>query len=448
MSKYNRIMWSEGMFLLPQHFQYQDEFHQRQLAEARHAQHPFQWGVQQIAFDEGALEQGTLRLTRLKLVFPDGAMIDAPQHDPLPPGRSLDDLARNGEVRIYAALRILEPWSPSYLDDEASRHGGRRYLQRFETRPDLNEGAPENELGTLELNATLLMEGDNLDGHVHCPIALLKRNAAGGFSLSSDDFMPPALHIDAVALPFDIANRLIGMLQARSEALSGRRRERADQVAEFGSSDVTLFWLLYTINRAYPQLSHLLAHPRLHPESLYRFMADLAASLSTFSMSHRLADIPDYDHANPAHSLLGLERMLRELLEIVVPNQYIPIPLEQTRPSYYVGRLNDARLKDADFYISVHADMPGAQILELVPRAFKVGSPEDIEVVVNTAMPGGTLTHAARLPSAIPVRLDNHYFALEPRGAVYERMMEAQAIAFYVPSGFRNLSIELMAVMK
>jgi predicted component of type VI protein secretion system len=27
-------MWSEGMFLLPQHFQYQDEFHQHQLAEA------------------------------------------------------------------------------------------------------------------------------------------------------------------------------------------------------------------------------------------------------------------------------------------------------------------------------------------------------------------------------------------------------------------------------
>ncbi|MCK0714555.1 type VI secretion system baseplate subunit TssK [Chromohalobacter sarecensis] len=448
MSKYNRIMWSEGMFLLPQHFQYQDEFHQRQLTELRHAQHPFQWGVQELAIDDGALDRGTLRLTRLKLVFPDGSMIDAPQHDPLPPGRSLDDLARNGEVKIYAALRALEPQSPSYLYNDAPRHGGRRFVQHFETRPDLNEGTVENELGTLELNVTLLMEGDSLDGFTHCPIALLKRNAAGGFRLDSDAFMPPALHLDAVSLPFDIANRLIGMLQARSEALSGRRRERADQVAEFGSSDVTLFWLLQTINRAYPQLAHLLSHPRFHPEMLYRFLAELAASLMTFSMSHRLADIPEYDHRDPAPALLGLESIVRELLEVVVPNQYIPIPLEQTRSSYYVGRLNDARLKDADFYISVHADMPGARILELVPRAFKVGSPEDIEVVVNTAMPGGTLTHAARLPSAIPVRLDNHYFALEPHGAVYERMMEAQAIAFYVPSGFKNLSIELMAVMK
>ncbi|WP_110687082.1 type VI secretion system baseplate subunit TssK [Salinicola aestuarinus] len=448
MSKHNRIMWSEGMFLLPQHFQYQDEYHQRQLAESRRAQSPFQWGVQKIAFDEAALEQGVLQLTRLKLIFPDGTLIDAPQHDPLPPGRRLDDVARNGEIRIHAALRAREPGVASYLTPDAARHGNRRYVQTFETLSDLNEGSLENELGTLELNATLLMEGDTLDGFTHCPVALLKRNAAGGFSLDAEHFMPPSLHLDSVSLPYNIANRLIGMLQARSDALSGRRRERADQVAEFGSSDVTLFWLLYTINRAYPELAHMLSHPRLHPESLYRFLAELAASLMTFSMSHRLADIPEYDHREPAGALLALETVVRELLEIVVPNQYVPIPLEQTRSSYYVGRLNDARLKNADFYISVHADMPGAQILELVPRAFKVGSPEDIEVVVNTAMPGGTLTHATRLPSAIPVRLDNHYFALEPHGSVYDRMMDAQAIAFYVPSGFKNLSIELMAIMK
>jgi len=447
-SKHNRIMWSEGMFLLPQHFQYQDQFHQHQLAEARHSHSPFHWGVQALSFDEGALEQGTLRLTRLKLLFPDGTLVDAPQHDPLPPGRDLNELSRNGEVKVHVALRTPEPWSPSYLSEDASRHGGKRYLQRFESLPDLNEGALENELGTLQLNTTLLMEGDTLDGFTHCPIALLRRNAAGGFSLDGEGFMPPALHISAVSLPFDIANRLIGMLQARSEALSGRRRERADQVAEFGSSDVTLFWLLYTINRAYPQLAHLLAHPGLHPEMLYRFLAEFAASLMTFSMSHKLSDIPEYDHRDPAEVLLKLEGIVRELLEVVVPNQYIPVPLEQTRSSYYVGRLNDARLKNADFYICVHADMPGAQILELVPRAFKVGPPEEIEVVVNTAMPGATLTHAPRLPSAIPVRLDNHYFALEPHGPVYERMMESQAIAFYVPSGFKKLNIELMAVMK
>ncbi|MNI73469.1 hypothetical protein D3C73_1294800 [compost metagenome] len=168
----------------------------------------------------------------------------------------------------------------------------------------------------------------------------------------------------------------------------------------------------------------------------------------TFTLDTQLSDVPEYDHHDPAASLVKLDEMIRVMLDNVVPNQCIVINLTQTKPSYWQGQLRDPRLVEADFYISVHADMPGASLLELVPRAFKVGSPEDIEVVVNSAMPGVTLNHAARLPNAIPVRLDNQYFAIEPHGHVYERMMNAQTICFYAPSAFTNLKLELMAVLK
>ena len=447
MSKSSRVMWSEGMFLLPQHFQYQDEFHQHQLAQATLRGTPFHWGVQLLELDEEALAGGVLQLSRLKLVFPDGTLYDAPQQDPLPAARDLKGLLRESDLKVYAALRRPEPYGLNYVEDGATEQGARRFRKQFDTLPDLNEGDLENEITSLRLNVVLLIEGDDLDGFSYCPLAKLVRNNAGGFNLDSH-FVHPSLHLGAHDTLLGIARRLLGVLQAKSEALSGRRRERADQIAEFGSSDVTLFWLLFTVNRAYPALAHLLQHPRLHPEQLYRFLAELAGSLLTFSLSIQLKDIPPYDHDDPAASLLRLDALLRELLDNVVPNQYVPIAVEQTKPSYYVGRLHDARLAEADFYISVHADMPGASLLELVPRAFKVGSPEDIEVVVNTAMPGATLNHATRLPNAIPVRLDNHYFSIEPHGRVYQRMMDAQAIAFYVPSAFANLKLELMAVLK
>ncbi|MBS8268251.1 type VI secretion system baseplate subunit TssK [Halomonas litopenaei] len=447
MSKHNRVMWSEGMFLQPQHFQYQDEFHQHQLGEASTRSGPFNWGVQALEVDLDELAHGRLKLSRLKMVFADGTLFDAPQHDPLPPARDLGELSGVAECKVFAALRQVTPFSPNVVDDAHRRGHDRRFRQRFETLPDLLEGELENELALLELNVALLLDGDELKGSSHCPILRLKRNAAGEFSLDSG-FIPPCLHLSASPVLLTLVQRLIGVLQAKNDALSSRRRERADKVAEFGSSDVTLFWLLYTVNRAYPHLSHLLAHPRLSPVELFRFLSDLVASLMTFSTAHRLDELPSYQHLDAAASLFTLETRARELLDTVVPNEYIPIALEQTKPSYYVGRLHDPRLGDADFYVCVHADMPGAKLIELVPRAFKVGSPEDIEVVVNSAMPGGTLAHAARLPVAIPVRLDNHYFALEPRGRMYERMMSAEAIAFYVPSGFTNLKIELMAVLK
>ncbi|MDB6141981.1 MAG: type secretion protein [Pseudomonas sp.] len=447
MNKQSRVMWTEGMFLLPQHFQYQDEFHQHQLSQATLRSTPFHWGIQKLDIDEDSLSTGVLKLNRLKMVFADGTLYDAPQHDPLPATRDLKDLVKGNSVNVFAALKIVEPYGINYFDDGEEQKGARRYRKQFDTLPDINEGNLENEITSLRLNVVLLITGDNLDGYSHCPIMRLTRSSVGGFAVDTQ-FVHPVLHIGAHDTLISIGQRLLVLLQSKSATLSGRRRERADQVAEFGSSDVTLFWLLYTVNRAHPGLAHLLQHPQLPPERLYSFLAELAGCLLTFSLDAQLEDIPSYDHHAPAVSLMQLDRLIRELLENVVPNQYIPIALEQTKPSYFIGQLNDPRLSDADFYISVHADMTGASLLELVPRAFKVGSPEDIEVVVNSAMPGATLNHSTRMPNALPVRLDNHYFSIEPHGRVYERMMSAQAIAFYVPSAFKNLKLELMAVLK
>lgn len=447
MSKQSRVMWSEGMFLLPQHFQYQDEFHQHQLAQSTLRGTPFHWGVQILQVDEQALTEGSLQLKRLKLVFPDGSVFDAPQHDPLPAARDIRELSKRNEFKVYAALKLPEPFGVNYTEDGAEGSSARRYRKQFDTLPDLNEGDLENEITSLRLNVVLLIDGDSLDGYSYCPIAQLARNSLGGFNLDGS-FVHPSLHIGAHEALLGIGKRLLGVLHAKSSALSGRRRERADQIAEFGSSDVSLFWLLNTVNRAYPALAHLLAHPRLHPERLYLFLAELAGGLLTFSLDAHLHDIPEYDHQDPARSLLKLDELIRVMLENVIPNQCIRIDLTATKPSYWQGHLRDPRLVEADFYLCVHADMPGANLIEMVPRTFKIGSPEDIEVVVNSAMPGVTIAHATRLPNAIPTRLDNHYFAIEPHGRVYERMMAAQTLAFYAPSAFPNLSLELMAVLK
>jgi len=447
MSRYSRVMWSEGMLLLPQHFQYQDEYHQYQLAQAVQRNTPFHWGIEQLEVDEDALAVGTLSLRRLKLVFPDGTLYDAPQQDVLPAARDLGEPVRESELKVYAALRHPLPYAMNYLDEGQEDKVPRRFRKRFQVLPDFHEGNMENEITGLGLNVVLLLEGDSLDGFSYCPLLQLTRGSTGNFALASG-FIPPCLHLAASEPLLSLSRRLLGVLQAKSEALCAQRRERGSQIAEFGSSDVALFWLLNTVNRAHPQLAHLLKHPRLHPERLYLFLAELASGLLTFSLEAGLEDIPEYDHAQPAASLLPLDTLLRGLLNKVVPSQYVPIALERNKTSYYIGRLHDARLASADFYIAVHADMPGAQLLELVPRAFKVGSPEDIEVVVNAAMPGASLVHASRLPAAIPVRLDNHYFAIEPHGAVFQRMMQAQAVAFYVPSAFTNLKLELMAVLK
>ena len=51
-----------------------------------------------------------------------------------------------------------------------------------------------------------------------------------------------------------------------------------------------------------------------------------------------------------------------------------------------------------------------------------------------------------QVPAAVPVRPGNYYFSLEPRGALYERMLQAQSAMIYAPTGINDLKFELIAV--
>src|SRR5690606_8599085 len=98
------------------------------------------------------------------------------------------------------------------------------------------------------------------------------------------------------------------------------------------------------------------------------------------------------------------------------------------------------------FYLGVAADMPAQELIQTVPVRFNVGAPYDVEKCVLSALPGVKLTHAAQVPAAIPVRPGSYYFAVEARGPLYERMLKAQSLMIYVPSGVRDLKLELIAV--
>jgi type VI secretion system protein ImpJ len=69
-----------------------------------------------------------------------------------------------------------------------------------------------------------------------------------------------------------------------------------------------------------------------------------------------------------------------------------------------------------------------------------------VDKFVLSAMPGVKLVHAPQVPAAIPIRPDACYFVLENKGTLYENMLKSQAISIYVPTGIRDLKLELIAI--
>jgi type VI secretion system protein ImpJ len=274
----------------------------------------------------------------------------------------------------------------------------------------------------------------------------IKRTATGNFE-HDGRFIPPSLNVQASAALVLHLRRLLDVLQAKVDALYGLHREPSKNIIEFRSGDVASFWLLHTASSAFAGLSHLARHPGLHPERLFEKLLELAGALLTFSKTFTLVDLPAYDHQNPGPAFVRLDHIVRELLETVISTRYFSIALTEHQPSFHLGRLDSEQIKQStQFYLGVSASMSPSELVDVVPMRFKLGAPEDVDKLVLSAMPGVKLVHAPQVPAAIPVRPGCYYFTLEPRGSLYERMLQAQALTVYAPSGLNELKLELIAV--
>ena len=62
----SKVVWTEGMFLQPQHFQQHDRFTEFQLRERLAALTAYGWGFSSLALDEASLALGKLALEKSK----------------------------------------------------------------------------------------------------------------------------------------------------------------------------------------------------------------------------------------------------------------------------------------------------------------------------------------------------------------------------------------------
>jgi type VI secretion system protein ImpJ len=427
-----KILWSEGLFLRPQHFQQQDRYHEARTHATVLAAQPMLWGVQSFELDTAALGNGRLRLLALRAIFREGELFDAPASDPLPPPVDLDALpAEVQEITFHACLAALE---------------SDRFQPAEHETADLFSDALPAGLTFLRRQARLLSDLEPRGAYDSFPLLRLRRMVSGSFE-PDPAFMPPSLSVCATPRLKLLLDQLMDALQAKVNALQGHMREPSRNVIEFRGSDVSSFWLLHTVSTSAATLLHLLRHPSLHPERLYQAMLGLAGGLMTYSRTVHLSSLPAYDHAAPGPSFLRLDALIRELLDTVISTRYFAIALHEEKPGYHSGKLDSGKIgAGTTLYLAIAAAMPALELVDAVPLRVKVGAPDDVEQCVLSAMPGVRLVHAPQVPSAIPVRPDTCYFALENRGVLYEQMLKAQSISIYVPAGIKELRVELLVV--
>ncbi|MDF7669677.1 type VI secretion system baseplate subunit TssK [Orbaceae bacterium ESL0721] len=445
-----RPLWNEGVFLTPQQFQQQQLWQQlssQQFAAMSVANY---WGIQKLTIDTQALTVDRLSASSITIRFADGVLINTDVADQLPDVRSLnsDVPLEKEEVTVFIGIPLLQANGGNCLQENQQLEKPLRYRQEWLEVQDLF-GQNSEVIAVERFALTFLFDFEDQSEYLTCPIARLKRDLNGRFVLDSE-YLPPLtnLYTQSETLIKELELLCI-QVQAKRQRLMSMRHERNKQMAEFAVADVSLFWLLNALNTFEPQLKFLRDNPTIHPENLYQTLTSFTGALLTFSLNNDVDGIPSYQHTNLNQVFPPLFGLVRNLLEESLPSRVIKIDLVHDKDTLWTGRLNDSRLiEDADFYLSVHSTMPGHQLQSQFPILCKAGAPDDVRQILHSALSGIPIKALSHVPAAIPMRLENQYFALDLSHEAAKKMLLARCCEFYVPKAMSDISLELFAVLR
>ena len=447
MPQMQRVLWTKGVVLTPQHLQSQDRFLEELMGTRLASLTHYPWGFSRLELDREALTGGLLAVSAAEGLFPDGLPFQIPGADAAPAPKPLAGAFGPDIQHLTAYLAIPEYRVDGHNVSTASQGGDTRYLAQVLNRRDENTGLAEKPIQVARKNLRLLAEGESQEGSLTLPIARILKTSSGELELDPH-FVPPLVDIGASEYLITLTRRLVELLSSKSGELAGTRRQRGQTLADFGIADVANFWLLYTSNTFLPLVRHFHSSRRGHPARLFETMLSLSGALTTFSSSLDHRSLPEYDHQDLTGSFTRLDEVIRTLLGTVVPTRHVSLPLKAVEPSVYATAIDqDRHLTAPQIFLAVRADLDRADIIERATELIKISSHSRLERLYKHGLPGLGMTHVPQPPSAIPVKLGHEYFKLETSGEEWDEITLARSLAAYVPSAFPNPELELVLIL-
>ena len=442
MSCYSKVIWSEGLFLRPQHFQQQDRYHEWWVEARTRGLGGSFWGWSHIELDEAALLTGKVVLNSACGVLPDGTPFDFPGAHAAPAALDFPADARNAIV--YLALPLRRPNSL-----EAVRPDTTAPLARYgyADEPLLDSTGSGTALEAIEVSQPrlrLALAGQAGDDFVRIGLVRITERRPDNSLVLDRSYIPPVTACAASTVLSDWLHEIQGLLAQRGGALA----TRLGQPGAGGLAEIADFIFLLTLNRHQPVLDHLAGLSPLHPERCFTRLLELNGELATLSKAQRRpATIPPYQHDALEVCFAPLLRELRLALATVFDQSAIPIELQDHKQGRYVGLLTDrSLLRQAGFVLAVKAQVPGETLRTRFPAQAKLGPVERIREIVNLQLPGIVLRPLPVAPRQLPYHAGFSYFELDQTGELWKQLDGSGGLGLYVTGEYPGLELALWAI--
>lgn len=420
------IVWSEGMFIAPQHFQRAD-LAARAYAEAIASLDLFgnDFGVSELDLNSEHLKLGKIGVRTCNGVFPDRTYFDLSKELVL-------DIP-DGTVDTIVALCL--PVATRGTKQIGTERGAHRYLSERAELEDIQD--PENE--SMEANIwqvgvdLRLLQGD-MSAFAVIPICRILEKTAEGRVALDRQYMPRALRISASDRLLERLDELVTL--ARVRAGNAASRLATEQNARSAFSLLREQLELQILNRHLVNLQYANQHKTESPRVIYLQMAALNAELDALDARSVNTELV-FDAANPTDSFQRLTSELRRKLTLEKAASVMSLTwneeLFETRRLLRLVIPARVLAEKRRPILAVSSDLSPGVLADLVPKACKLAGLSSMPELVTHGLAGVKLTPMATAPSELRDRSDAAFFTIDTSSPHWKRMLDQrEAFAMHV----------------
>ncbi|SHN13177.1 type VI secretion system baseplate subunit TssK [Roseibium suaedae] len=443
MSWENKVVWQEGLFLQPHHFQQHDRYVEALVSGVAAAAAPYLWGLRELTLDEDLLKLGKIAVKSCSGLTPDGVTFKVPQREDHP--QALDVPGGIKNTVVYLAIPIRRAGAAEVDLTGSPKSAARYQVDEIEISDSMGRDRRSVLMAIGKLRLQFALDLDDLSDQMVIPIARIIEVRPDREIVLDQAFIASCTDARAAPPLHGFLTELEGLLSHRAEALAGRLNQNGNAR---GVAEIADFLLLISVNRALPVIRHLISIENAHPETIYQALVSLAGELATFMTAEKLSvQFPAYRHDDLTNVFQPVFRMLRQHLSAVLEQGAVSIPIEPRKYGISVAMISDKRLlQSATFVLAAKAAVPAESVRRHFPTQAKLGPVEEIRQLVNSALPGIGLRPLPVAPRQVPYHAGVVYFELDATSPYWKQMTTSGGLAIHVAGDFPDLDMELWAI--
>jgi type VI secretion system protein ImpJ len=431
------VLWSEGMFLRPHHFQAADRYWSELIATGNRFDHPCGYGIARLSVHAELLQNNVLQLMGLSARMKDGTLLESEseQVDTVDLNVKLGNQPPAKTIQVFLAIPQETEGQGNTADSSAAV---KRYLSFDRELPDEIRGDNRQTVPSRRLNYRILLSTDDCSGFKLLPLLqLLPATGAAGKFRIDPNYFPPMLEVaswhELKTLIGDLRSFILSRITTIGEVIKHRGISLGSNI----EGDAQKLWLMHCMNQSAAELECIALAPGVHPLVAYTYLCSILGRCSIFGPDMMFPGVPQYDHDNLAPIFRKLCEMIRALINNVRDDEVVQRPFLGSGRGMSVSLQPEWLGPEWEWYFGIKPhnfpiESVSAVLNDKVGLVYKLGSAELVESYFTQKQEGLIHKKVREVPRALQGRGNWAFFQIKTDTDAWKRVATDFSIAMRI----------------